>query len=173
MINLFYRYADSPIGRLVLSATGQGLCSIDFNGASLDAIPVLESWAAKRLGPGVRLREGGGYTDVAAEQLQDYFHGVRTGFDLPMDLRGTDFQLKVWRALADIPYGEVRSYKQIAEAIGSPKAVRAVGGANNRNPVPIIIPCHRVIGAGGDMVGYGGGLPIKHFLLRHEGYPVS
>ena len=104
----------------------------------------------------------------ANRQLSEYLKGERRMFDLPLNPRGTDFQKRVWRALCDIPYGETRSYKQIAEAIGNPKAVRAVGMANNRNPITIVVPCHRVIGADGKLVGYGGGLEMKEFLLRLE-----
>ena len=104
----------------------------------------------------------------ANRQLSEYLKGERQMFDLPLNPRGTDFQKRVWRALRDIPYGETRSYKQIAEAIGNPKAVRAVGMANNRNPITIVVPCHRVIGADGKLVGYGGGLEMKEFLLRLE-----
>ena len=104
----------------------------------------------------------------AYRQLSEYLKGERRKFDLPLKPRGTDFQKRVWRALCDIPYGETRSYKQIAEAIGNPKAVRAVGMANNRNPITIVVPCHRVIGADGKLVGYGGGLEMKEFLLRLE-----
>ena len=104
----------------------------------------------------------------ANRQLSEYLKGERQMFDLPLNPRGTDFQKRVWRALCDIPYGETRSYKQIAEAIGNPKAVRAVGMANNRNPITIVVPCHRVIGADGKLVGYGGGLEMKEFLLRLE-----
>ena len=104
----------------------------------------------------------------ANRQLSEYLKGERQMFDFPLNPRGTDFQKRVWRALCDIPYGETRSYKQIAEAIGSPKAVRAVGMANNRNPITIVVPCHRVIGADGKLVGYGGGLEMKEFLLRLE-----
>ena len=104
----------------------------------------------------------------AYRQLSEYLKGERRMFDLPLNPRGTDFQKRVWRALCDIPYGETRSYKQIAEAIGNPKAVRAVGMANNRNPITIVVPCHRVIGADGKLVGYGGGLEMKEFLLRLE-----
>lgn len=172
MSTIAYTYTRTPIGMLITAATDKGLCSIEFNGESPEALPALERWAVKQMGSGCKLLEGGALPEEAAGQLQEYFSGGRNGFSLPLDLRGTAFQLRVWEALSKIPYGEIRSYKQIAEAIGSPKAVRAVGGANNRNPVPVIIPCHRVIGAGGDMVGYGGGLPIKHFLLRHEGYPA-
>ena len=104
----------------------------------------------------------------AYQQLSEYLKGERQMFDLPLNPRGTDFQKRVWQALCDIPYGETRSYKQIAEAIGNPKAVRAVGMANNRNPITIVVPCHRVIGADGKLVGYGGGLEMKEFLLRLE-----
>ena len=109
---------------------------------------------------------------VAAEtirQLQAYFAGRLRRFDLPLDLRGTGFQLQVWRQLETIPFGETRSYTQIATAIGAPRAVRAVGSANGANPIPIVVPCHRVIGAAGALVGYGGGLPLKKRLLELEG----
>jgi O-6-methylguanine DNA methyltransferase len=101
--------------------------------------------------------------------LQAYFAGRLREFRIPLDLRGTDFQMRVWRQLQTIPYGETRSYLQIAAAIGLPKAVRAAGAANGANPVPIIVPCHRVIGASGKLVGYGGGLPLKKRLLELEG----
>lgn len=104
----------------------------------------------------------------AHQQLSEYLKGERKEFDLPLNPKGTDFQKRVWRALCDIPYGETRSYKQIAEAIGNSNAVRAVGMANNRNPITIVVPCHRVIGADGKLVGYGGGLEMKEFLLRLE-----
>jgi len=101
-------------------------------------------------------------------QLDQYFKGERRDFDLPLKIEGTIFQQQVWKALMTIPYGEVRSYKQIAEQVGNPKACRAVGMANNRNPLPLFIPCHRVIGANGSLVGYGGGLDIKIKLLQLE-----
>jgi O-6-methylguanine DNA methyltransferase len=104
----------------------------------------------------------------AARQLRDYFAGGLRDFNLPLDPRGTDFQRRVWRELATIPYGATRSYLQIANAIGAPKAVRAVGAANGANPIAIVVPCHRVIGAGGKLVGYGGGLPLKQRLLALE-----
>ena len=109
---------------------------------------------------------------IAAEaerQLRAYFAGQLRRFDLPLDMRGTDFQLCVWRELEKIPYGETRSYSQIAAAINAPQAVRAVGAANGANPIPIIVPCHRVIGSSGKLVGYGGGLPLKKRLLALEG----
>ena len=104
----------------------------------------------------------------AAKQLKEYYAGKRREFDLPLEFAGTDFQKLVWAALLTIPYGETRSYGQIAAQIGKPKAARAVGMANNRNPISIIIPCHRVIGHDGKLVGYGGGLPLKQHLLELE-----
>ena len=107
--------------------------------------------------------------EEAARQLRAYFDGQLRRFDLPLDMHGTDFQLRVWRELELIPYGETRSYSQIAAAIGAPRAVRAVGAANGANPIPIVVPCHRVIGASGKLVGYGGGLALKTRLLELEG----
>lgn len=103
------------------------------------------------------------------KQLKSYFKGELQKFDLPVKLSGTDFQERVWKALQNIPYGQTRSYKQLAEAIDNKKASRAVGGANNKNPLPIIVPCHRVVGSSGDLVGYGLGLDIKKQLLALEG----
>ena len=105
----------------------------------------------------------------AALQLSEYFDGDRTSFDVPLDLRGTPFQEAAWRALGDIPYGSTRSYGEQAALVGRPKAVRAIGQANGRNPVPIVLPCHRVIGADGSLTGFGGGLDLKTQLLQHEG----
>jgi len=107
-------------------------------------------------------------SELAALQLTEYFAGKRKSFDLPLEAEGTEFRKRVWAALTEIPYGETRSYKDIAEAIGKPRACRAVGGANNKNPISIIIPCHRVIGADGSLVGYGGGLEKKVMLLGLE-----
>ena len=101
-------------------------------------------------------------------QLLEYLAGVRRVFDLPLAPKGTEFYRSVWRALEEIPYGETRSYRDIAQAVGRPKAVRAVGQANHNNPIPIIIPCHRVVGANGSLTGYGGGLDLKERLLRLE-----
>jgi methylated-DNA-[protein]-cysteine S-methyltransferase len=102
------------------------------------------------------------------EQLDEFFAGDRRTFDIPLALVGTDFQRRVWRALQEIPYGQTRTYAEIADAIGAPSAVRAVGGANNRNPIAIVVPCHRVIGADGSLTGFGGGLEAKRWLLDHE-----
>ncbi len=108
-------------------------------------------------------------TDRVYTQLLEYFDGKRKQFDVPYRLNGTEFQKKVWSALCDIPYGETRSYKDIAIAVGNEKASRAVGMANNKNPITIIVPCHRVIGTSGKLVGYAGGLTMKEFLLTMEG----
>lgn len=106
----------------------------------------------------------------AAKQLKEYYDGLRREFDLPLDLQGTPFQLKVWNELLKIPYGQTRTYKQIAQAIGSPKAYRAVGNANNQNKIMVVVPCHRVIGSNGQMVGYAGGIEMKEMLLAIEDF---
>ena len=106
-------------------------------------------------------------------QLRSYFSGELHRFDLPLERVGTEFQQRVWRALQTIPYGEIRTYGQIAAQIGAPRAVRAVGAANGRNPIPIVVPCHRVIGASGNLVGFGGGLDWKRFLLALEAENVE
>jgi methylated-DNA-[protein]-cysteine S-methyltransferase len=105
----------------------------------------------------------------AAQELADYFSGKRNRFSVPVKFDGTDFQEHVWKALQRIPFGETRSYGQIAHSIGKPAAVRAIGGACHRNPLMIIVPCHRVVGANGSLTGFGGGLPMKEWLLKHEG----
>lgn len=110
-----------------------------------------------------------GATREAREQLLQFFAGERNEFDLKMSLNGTDFQKRTWQTLANIPYGTTWSYSELATALGSPKAVRAVGSANGRNPLPIVLPCHRVIGSNGTLTGFGGGLPIKKWLLEREG----
>ncbi|MFC4098577.1 methylated-DNA--[protein]-cysteine S-methyltransferase [Paenibacillus xanthanilyticus] len=165
---IYYAEVGSPIGPLLLAATDEGLCRIDFGGYE-EHEQELAAWT-KRYRPGAEWMHAPRHPVVsaAAEQLAEYFAGGRQLFDLPLDLWGTPFQRKVWQALTEVPFGAVCSYKHIAEAIGQPKAVRAVGGANNRNPIPVIVPCHRVIGASGEMVGYGGGLPIKRCLLDLE-----
>jgi methylated-DNA-[protein]-cysteine S-methyltransferase len=145
-------FQDGDFGCRV-AASDSGICAIDLNAAA----PVQGSECAAN--PLLR---------HAVAQLRAYFAGELRSFDLPLDMRGTDFQQRVWRELREIPYGETRSYSFVASAIGSPKAVRAVGAANGRNPVPIVVPCHRVIGAGGSLTGYGGGLPLKKFLLQLE-----
>jgi methylated-DNA-[protein]-cysteine S-methyltransferase len=159
---------SAPIGELTLCRSPEGLCRVEFGSWERRGRD-LEAWAA-RWTNGIKLSRDD--TDPllldARRQLSDYFLGNLTRFRLPLDMRGTEFQRRVWAALQAVPYGATASYKDIAEAIGQPKAVRAVGGANNRNPVPIIVPCHRIIGASGAMVGYGGGLPVKERLLALE-----
>jgi len=104
----------------------------------------------------------------AAKQVAEYFAGKRKVFDLPLKLKGTDFQVSCWNALLTVPYGKTVSYQHIAEKVGSPKGFRAVGGANHNNPIPLIVPCHRIIGKDGSLVGFGGGLPLKRYLLDLE-----
>ena len=154
----WFTWHDSPIGRLLLAAGDAGLRALEF---PENRHPVKRD-AGWREGTHPLLSE-------ARRQLDDYFAGRRPAFDLPLAPRGTDFQLRVWQALRAIPFGETRSYAQLAQAIDRPTALRAVGAANGRNPIPVIVPCHRVIGAGGALTGFGGGLPTKEFLLRLEG----
>ena len=147
-----YIRCDGPAGPMLLAEDGVGICRLTFSSCPE------ENWVAQ---PSPLLQN-------AALQLQEYFSGTRTAFDLPLSLTGTDFQKAVWSALAQIPYGETRSYQEIACAIGRPNACRAVGQANNRNPVAVILPCHRVVGQKGTLVGYDGGLAAKELLLRLE-----
>lgn len=134
--------------------------------------------AVVRIGFGVLDVEGSALsptalTNEAATQLMEYFAGKRRTFSLPLAPNGTPFQKEVWQALSSIPYGQTRSYADIAAQVGRPKAFRAVGMANNRNPIPIVIPCHRVVGSSGDMVGYAYGTKIKRYLLELEGIDVD
>jgi O-6-methylguanine DNA methyltransferase len=126
-----------------------------------------ERWLGRHF-PGVAVRTADCRADVLAGELDAYFRGDLTAFTVPIDLAGTPFQLSVWRQLQAIPYGEVRSYADVARAIGRPEAVRAVGAANGANPVPIVVPCHRVIGSSGALTGFGGGLDWKRRLLATE-----
>jgi methylated-DNA-[protein]-cysteine S-methyltransferase len=147
---------DSPIGKLLIYGTARGLSGIlmtrqrHFEGKQKAWTRDDARWSA------------------AAKQLREYFDGKRREFDLPLDVEGTDFQTKVWAALRKIPFGRTASYAEIARKIGKPKAMRAVGMANGRNPVSIVVPCHRVIGADGSLTGYGGGLDRKRILLDLE-----
>lgn len=151
------RRIDSPVGPLMLAADASGLRHIEFR---------------HNRHPADRAGWHGGDNEVlqAAEaQLGEYFAGKRQRFALPLAPQGTDFQLRVWRELAQIPYGETISYAQLAQRLDNPNGTRAVGAANGRNPLPIVLPCHRVIGADGALTGFGGGLPVKESLLRLEG----
>ncbi|WP_078597470.1 methylated-DNA--[protein]-cysteine S-methyltransferase [Evansella clarkii] len=164
---IYYAEMDSPIGKLTVGKSEKGICFVEF-GSSEETKPLIEKWLQSKL-MNVKLVEDTEQLHEAAMQINEYFSGERRDFDLPLDLRGTQFQNLVWNQVKTIPYGETRSYKHIAMEIGAPKAVRAIGGANNQNPVPLIIPCHRVIGSNGSMVGYGGGLDKKVQLLTLEG----
>lgn len=163
-----YMEIDSPLGPIVLLAADGRLCRLDF-GRMEERAPALHAWAAASgLDGGFVHAPDDPLLRNAAAQLAEYFRGERFRFELPTAMYGTPFQRAVWAALAAIPYGEVRSYKALAAAVGRPSAVRAVGGANNRNPLPIIVPCHRVVGADGALVGYAGGLEAKARLLELE-----
>ena len=154
-----YVTVDSPIGRLVLQTDGDSLAGLymDVPGRP---IPGMNEWQEDA---------NAGPLPQAVRQLAEYFAGKRREFELPLRLDGTPFQQRVWRLLTEIPYGETWSYGELAKRIGNPNASRAVGLANGRNPVSIVVPCHRVIGADGSLTGYGGGLPRKRWLLSHEG----
>ena len=143
---------ETKFGNIILASDGEAITALVF----------------RRFDAANCRKEASVLTDLAAAQLDEYFAGKRRQFDLPLRPQGTAFQLSVWDALLAVPYGETRSYKQIAEAIGNPNASRAVGMANNRNPISIFIPCHRVIGTDGSLTGYGGGLEMKEKLLRLE-----
>ncbi len=145
-----YDYLKSPVGMLEISVTERQVCAVRF------VSDVTKTITATRL------------LDECKLQLQQYFDGTREQFNLPLQLSGTEFQVKVWRALLTIPYGQTVSYADIAIKIGASKAVRAVGGANNKNCLPIIIPCHRVIGKNSTLTGYAGGLAVKQRLLELE-----
>jgi methylated-DNA-[protein]-cysteine S-methyltransferase len=146
-------YVHSPVGMWLIGEEGNSICQVDFVG---DIEPPIGKPSSPLL-------------EQAVEQLGDYFQGQRKTFSLPYHVKGTPFQEAVWRALCEIPYGKTCSYQDIAKKVGRPKAMRAVGGANHRNPISILIPCHRVIGQDGGLVGYGGGLEAKKFLLDLEG----
>jgi len=154
----WYSYhTSSSVGPLFLAASGKGLARLEFEARVMR----LDSKA-------IQLRESKQALAPYLRELDEYFAGERREFSIPLDLRGTDFQLKCWRALLKIPYGETRTYGDIARAVGHPQAFRAVGMSNNRNPVAIVVPCHRVIASGGSLCGYGGGLDIKRKLLDLE-----
>jgi len=148
----------SPVGELTLVASDDGLAAVLWENDSPKRVPLTVEEENPRHPV---LRE-------AEKQLKEYFAGKRTQFDLPLDFQGTDFQKRVWKALLKIPFGETRSYGQIARALGKPSAMRAVGAANGRNPISIIAPCHRVIGKDGKLTGFAGGLKAKAHLLALE-----
>jgi len=155
---------DSPIGSLRLASTTAGLAYVELPNASGRG---LRGWLRRCL-PEARCVEGFAPNRRAAQQVIEYLEGKRTEFELELDPRGTDFQRRVWSALREIPYGETRSYAEVARRIGRPRAVRAVGTANGANPLSLVVPCHRVIASGGKLGGYGGGLELKKRLLAME-----
>ena len=152
-----YAYLETPIGPLLIAGDADGIHQISFpkNGKAVKPEP---GWTESTRGS----------VAVAMKQLREYFAGKRTDFALPLVPEGTPFQRSVWKALQEIPYGKTISYGELARWVGNPKASRAVGAANGQNPIPIVIPCHRVIGANGTLTGFGGGLPIKKALLELE-----
>jgi O-6-methylguanine DNA methyltransferase len=154
---MIYEQFDTPVGVLTIAADQDGLRHIEFPTISHRVIRA--DWV---LGTDPVLER-------ARRQLLEYFVGARRHFDLPLRPRGTEFQMRVWQTLAEIPFGQTWSYKQLAQACGNGNAMRAVGAANGRNPLPIVLPCHRVIGADGSLTGFGGGIETKAALLRLEG----
>jgi O-6-methylguanine DNA methyltransferase len=160
----------SPIGSLFLAASEKGLVALEFDFKPIGKGSVrrgLREPSAEK--DKIIWQESPGRMRRYRVELDEYFAGKRREFDFPLDLQGTDFQIACWRALLAIPYGETRSYGSIANAVGKPQAFRAVGMANNRNPIAIVVPCHRVIASDGTLCGYGGGLDVKRKLLELEG----
>lgn len=162
-MSLFFRLVNSSVGRLKLVASDKGLVAV-----------LWENDSPRR----VRLEDSTDGTNhpilaKAEEQLKEYFAGERKLFSIPLEMRGTPFQMDVWQALQTIPFGETRTYSDLAKQVGNPTATRAVGAANGRNPVSIIVPCHRVIGASGKLTGFAGGLAAKARLLELEGRDKS
>lgn len=159
METLYYLRMSSPVGPLLIGVSQSALVILEFDRGLPQTIN----------GEPVEWREAESRTRPVRLQLEEYFAGKRRKFDLELDLRGTEFRKRCWEQLLRIPYGETRSYGEIARAVGNPKGSRAVGQANHYNPIAIIVPCHRVLAGGCQLGGYGGGLPVKAFLLRLEG----
>jgi methylated-DNA-[protein]-cysteine S-methyltransferase len=159
METLYYSRMSSPVGPLLIGMSESALVILEFD----RGLPKLIN------GHQVAWQESEPRTRLVRKQLEEYFAGKRRDFDLDLDLRGTEFRKRCWEQLLQIPYGETRSYGEIARAVGNPNGFRAVGQANHYNPVAIIVPCHRVLAGGCKLGGYGGGLPVKAFLLKLEG----
>lgn len=155
----YYTKTPSPIGELLLASDGKNLIRVSMD-QQKHAAEIEADWVESKEIPVLRL---------AVEQLKSYFAGLLNHFDLPLAFRGTEFQIRVWRELEKIPYGQTISYRELAKRIGNVKASRAVGMANGKNPLPIVVPCHRVIGASGQLTGYAGGVQRKTKLLELEG----
>jgi methylated-DNA-[protein]-cysteine S-methyltransferase len=167
-LDVAFDLVETPVGELLVAVTDRGLCRVSFDP---DAEAEVETLAR---GHGLRVLRAPARLDEPKRQLAEYFEGDRREFDLRADLTGVaPFQADVLRGLARVPFGEVTTYGALARSIGRPRGARAVGGALNRNPIPIVLPCHRVVGAAGDLVGYGGGLDRKRALLRLEGLTAA
>jgi O-6-methylguanine DNA methyltransferase len=167
---LQYTKIDSIAGPLFLAASPKGLVALEFD----QRVPGQKTVRSnprdlREENNQFKFEESASHLRPYVNELQEYFAGKRRAFDFPLDLRGTEFQIACWQALVEIPYGETRSYADIARAVGKPNAFRAVGMANNRNPIAIVVPCHRVIASDGGLCGYGGGLEVKRKLLELEG----
>jgi O-6-methylguanine DNA methyltransferase len=182
METLRYTIFSSPVGPLFLAASDNGLVALEFdarlpgqqtirpNPRNLRSEAVPNGTGARTTRrKAVQFLESNLEMEAYTRELQEYFAGKRKRFTFPLDLRGTEFQIACWRALLEIPHGETRTYADIARAVGKPHGFRAVGMANNRNPIAIVVPCHRVIASDGTLCGYGGGLEIKRKLLELEG----
>jgi methylated-DNA-[protein]-cysteine S-methyltransferase len=159
MLTLYYSRIDSPVGPLLLAMSDRGLAILAFG----------NEMPGRLGGEKIDWQQSDEACAPARQQVQEYFARRRREFTVPLDLRGTDFQKDCWQELLRIPYGETRSYAEVAKAVGRPTAYRAVGQSNHHNPVAIIVPCHRVLAGGRALGGYGGGLPLKARLLRLEG----
>ena len=158
---MWHAYAPAPIGDLLLVADEEGLVRIEFAKGAEDRQSCLSGQAGLPV------------LHQTIREIAEFFDGRRKAFDVKLALRGTPFQLEVWHTLLRIPYGETRTYAEIAKSIGRPAATRAVGAANGANPIPIIVPCHRVIGSNGSLTGFGGGIDVKRWLLDFENPPSS
>ena len=163
---LAVRSLETPIGVLWIACSGRGVCKVILPGEGAKA--ALDRWLSTYL-PTSELIDTSVLLERTCAELSEYFTDSRHDFTLPLDFRGSSFYRRVWLALTQIPYGRTVSYGHLAHTLGAPKAARAVGAACGANPVPIIAPCHRVLGSDGSLHGFGGGLPLKAWLLRHEG----
>lgn len=168
-ISIVYTKLDTPVGAMFVASQESGLCGLQFG---KDAETFLLTYLSRTY-PGAHIVRDDGANGEVVNQLQEYFSGNRRDFDLKLSPAGTPFQQKVWQFLTTIPFGKTVSYADVAAGVGNPKASRAVGGANGKNPIAVIIPCHRVIAADGTLGGYAGGLQYKRTLLNHECAPYK
>jgi methylated-DNA-[protein]-cysteine S-methyltransferase len=162
-MTLFYKEIESPVGKLKLVASAKALVAVLWEQERPDRVKL----------PALKLDAQQPILLEAERQLSEYFSGTRTEFELPLELNGSEFQKRVWRALREIPFGQTTSYLDLAKAVGSARAVRAIGAANGKNPLSIIVPCHRVVGATGSLTGFAGGLDVKAKLLALEAKRAS